>query len=57
MAKAYLAEMREKGGSLPPEFDMILTKTAKEYAAESIELYSQLPAPHQVKVLTRKFGR
>lgn len=56
MAKAYLAEMREKG-SLPPEFDMILTKTAKEYAAESIELYSQLPAPHRVKVLTRKFGR
>ena len=55
MAKAYLAEMRENG-LLPAEFDTILAKTAKEYAAESIELYSQLPAPHRVKVLTKKFG-
>jgi len=55
MAKAYLADMR-KNGLLPAEFDRILTKSAKEYAEESIALYSQMPAPHRVKVLMDKFG-
>ena len=55
MAKAYLAEMKENG-LLPAEFDRIITKSAKEYAEGSISLYSQMPAPHRVKVLMDKFG-
>lgn len=55
MAKAYLADMKENG-ILPAEFDLILTKSAKEYAEGSITLYSQMSAPHRVKVLMDKFG-
>ena len=55
MAKAYLAEAKENG-LLPSEFSSILTKSAMEYAAESVVIYSKIPVPHRQKGLAKRFG-
>ncbi len=55
MAKAYLAEMKDKG-ILPKEFDSVVVKSSEEYAKEAAAMCRDIGNLHRFHAIEKRFG-
>lgn len=55
MAKAYLAEMKDKG-ILPKEFDSVVVRSSEEYAKEAAAMCRDIGNLHRFHAIEKRFG-